>query len=163
MKSTVHSKKIVEVVRGFLHLWLPGIVQKKIFYFGRSSQDHLWDWHPSSKQKIMEMFYLSTEGMIAHMMRQSRSIPSVFQHSYRFFCNQEYIIHNTVTRPVQFSLDSLPTMSSFTQKLGSGWEGINENKYFNTDELQKDVEMTTSEDYEKAYIQLMTMRLIKVV
>ncbi len=105
------------------------------------------------------------QGMIAHLMRQGRSIPFVFQHSYRFFCNQEEqkIFHNTVTRPVQFSLGSLPTMSSFTQKLGSGWEGINENEYFNTDELQKEVEVTTSEDYEKAYIHLMTIRLIEVV
>jgi hypothetical protein len=39
----------------------------------------------------------------------------------------------------------------------------NENEYFNTDELQKEVEMTTSEDYEKTNIQLMTIRLIKVV
>jgi hypothetical protein len=102
--------------------------------------------------------------MIAHMKRQGRSIPSVFQHSYRIFCNQnKYITHNTVTRPIQFSLGSLPTISSYTQKLGAGWKGINENKYFNTDELQKEVEMTTSEDYEKACIQLMTLRLIKVV
>jgi hypothetical protein len=66
-------------------------------------------------------------------------------------------------RPVQFSLGNLPTISSFTQKLEAGWEGINENEYFSTDELQKEVEMTTSQDYEKAYIQLTTMRLIKVV
>ncbi len=66
-------------------------------------------------------------------------------------------------RPVQFFLRSLPKTSSLTQELGAGWEGINENKCFNTDELQKEVEMTTSEDYEKAYIQLMTMRLITVV
>jgi hypothetical protein len=79
-------------------------------------------------KKLMEMFHLSVQGMIAHIMRQGRSILSVFQHSYRFFCNQEYIIHNTMTRPVQFSLGSLPTMSSFTQKLGAGWEGINENE-----------------------------------
>jgi hypothetical protein len=36
-------------------------------------------------------------------------------------------------------------MSCFTQKLGAGWEGINGNEYFNTDELQKEVEMKTSE------------------
>jgi hypothetical protein len=95
----------------------------------------------------MEMFHLSMQGMIAYIMRQGRSISSVFQHSYRFFCNQEYIIHNTVTSLIQFSLGSLPTMSSFTQKLGSGWEGINENEYFNTDELQKEVEIVTSEGY----------------
>jgi hypothetical protein len=54
-------------------------------------------------------------------------------------------------------------MSSFNQKLGALWEGINENDYFNTDKLQKEVEMTTSQHYEKAYIQLMTMRFIKVI
>ncbi len=40
-------------------------------------------------KKLMEMFYLSTQGMTAHMMRWGRSIPSVFQYFYRFFCNQE--------------------------------------------------------------------------
>jgi hypothetical protein len=34
-------------------------------------------------------------------------------------------------------------MSSFTQKLGSGWEGINENEYFSTFELQNEAKMTT--------------------
>ena len=68
-----------------------------------------------------------------------------------------------MNRSDQFSLGSLPTMSSFTQKHGAGWEGINENGYFYTDELEKEVEMTSSEDYEKAYIQLMSMRFIKNV
>ncbi len=40
---------------------------------------------------------------------------------------------------------------------------IKENSFFNTDELQKEVEMTTPEHYEKAYIQLMIMRFIIVV
>ena len=58
-------------------------------------------------------------------------------------------------------------MSSFTQKLGARWERINENDYFHEgskdDMLQKEVMMTTSHQYEEAYIQLMTMRYIKNV
>jgi hypothetical protein len=38
-------------------------------------------------KNLIEMFHLSTQGMLAHMMRQGRSIPSVFQHSYMIFCN----------------------------------------------------------------------------
>jgi hypothetical protein len=40
------------------------------------------------QKKLMKMFHLSMQGMITHMMRQGRSIPSDFQHSYRIFCNQ---------------------------------------------------------------------------
>jgi hypothetical protein len=46
-------------------------------------------------------------------------------------------------------------MSSLTQKLGPGWERINENDYFNegkTVELLKEVMMIASHHYEKAYI-----------
>jgi hypothetical protein len=101
--------------------------------------------------------------MIAHMMRQGRATPPVFQHSYQTILNQsEYIIHNSATRPVQFSLGRLPTMPSFTQKLGAGWERINSDNYFHEgrtdDVLQKEVIMTTLHLYEEAYIQLMTMR-----
>ena len=87
-------------------------------------------------KKLMEMFLLSSLGTIAHMMRRRKYTPPDFQHSYRIIYNQsKYIIHNTVTQSVQFSLGSLPTMSSFTQKLGAGWERINENNHFSTDEL----------------------------
>jgi hypothetical protein len=70
-----------------------------------------------------------------------------------------------VTIPVHFSGQSTFNVKLYseTQKLGAGWNVINENKYFNTDELPKEVEMTTSDNYAKAYIQLMTMQLIEVV
>jgi hypothetical protein len=86
----------------------------------------------------MKMFHLSSLGMITHMMRQGRATPSNFQHSYRTILNQKKsIIHNIVTQPDQFSLGSLPTMSSFTQKLGHGCEIINKNNYFNQGKMDE--------------------------
>ncbi len=119
-------------------------------------------------KKLMEIFRLSSPKMIALMMRQGRATPPVFPCSYRTILNQiEYIIHNSVTRLIQFSLGRLPTMSRITQKQGAGWDRINTDNYFNVgrmdDVLQKEVMMTTSHQYEEAYIQLMTMRIIKVV
>ena len=103
-------------------------------------------------KKLMDVFDLISQKVTGHMMKRHKYTSPDFQHSYRIICNQtKPIIHNTVTQPVQFPLGSLPTMSSFTQKLGSGWERINENDYFNQGkmvELQKEEEMTTSEDYE---------------
>jgi hypothetical protein len=90
----------------------------------------------------MEIFCLSNPGIIAHMMQQGRATPPVFPHSYRTILNQiEYIIHNSITQLVQFSLGRLSTMSSITQKLRAGWDRINTDNYFNTgimdDVLQK--------------------------
>ncbi len=115
------------------------------------------------------MFHLSSSGLIAHMMRQDIATPPDFPHSYRTILNQiDYILHNSITQPVQISLGRLPTMSSITQKLGeAGRERINTDNYFNTggtdDVLQEEIIMTTSHQYEEAHNQLMAMRYIKVV
>jgi hypothetical protein len=80
----------------------------------------------------MKIFHLSSPVMIAHMIRQGRATPPDFQHSYQTILNQsKSIIHKTVIEPTQLSHGSLSTMSSFTQKLGPGWERINKNNYFN--------------------------------
>ncbi len=55
----------------------------------------------------------------------------VFQQSYQTILNkQEFIIHNSVTRPVQYSLYTMPTMSTIYDKPGAGWNRINTDGYF---------------------------------
>jgi hypothetical protein len=65
----------------------------------------------------------------------------------------------------------MPTMSSIDDKRGAGWNGINTvnyvKNYLNTndtgDVIQKAKNSTTPQQFEEDHIQLMTMRLIKVV
>ncbi len=54
----------------------------------------------------------------------------VFPQSYQTILNkQEFIIHNSVTQPVQYSLYTLP-MSTIYEKPGAGWNRINPDNYF---------------------------------
>ncbi len=55
----------------------------------------------------------------------------VFPQSYRTILNkQEFIIYNSVTRPDQYSLFTMPTMSTIYDKPGAGWNRINNDDYF---------------------------------
>jgi hypothetical protein len=36
--------------------------------------------------------------------------------------NQSYTIHSGITRPHQFSLGNIPTMSGITDSVGEGWD-----------------------------------------
>ena len=55
----------------------------------------------------------------------------VFPQSYQTILNkQEFIIHNSVTQPVQHSLSTILTMSTIYDKPGAGWNGINTDNNF---------------------------------
>jgi hypothetical protein len=55
----------------------------------------------------------------------------VFPQSYQTILNkQEFIIHNSVTQLVQYSLSTLPTMSTIYDKPGAGWDKIDPDDYF---------------------------------
>ncbi len=83
---------------------------------------------------------------------------------------QEFIIHNSVTQPVQYSLFTMPTMSTIYDKPGAGWNRIDTDDYFKNyfkinemgDVVQQEKISTTPQQLEQ-HIQLMTMRNIKVV
>jgi hypothetical protein len=78
--------------------------------------------------KLMDIFLLSSPGIINHMNRQVGAPDLVFPQSYWTILNkQEIIIHNSVTRPVQYSLSTMPTMSTIYDKPGAGW---NRNQYW---------------------------------
>jgi hypothetical protein len=65
------------------------------------------------------------------MNQQVRAPDPVFSQSYQTILNeQEFIIHNSVTQPVQYSLFTMPTMSTIYDKLGAGWNNIDTDNYF---------------------------------
>ncbi len=68
------------------------------------------------------------------MIRQGGAIDPVFPQSYQTILNKrQFIIHNSMTRPVQFSLSTMPTMSTIYDKPGARWNEINTDNYFKND------------------------------
>jgi hypothetical protein len=80
---------------------------------------------------LLNMFLSSSPGSRNHMNRQVVAPDPVFPQSYQTILNkQEFIIYDSVTRPVQYSLYTLPTMSTIYDKHGAGWNRINPDDYF---------------------------------
>jgi hypothetical protein len=81
--------------------------------------------------KLMDIFLLSCPGIGNHMNQRVVAPDPVFPQSYQTIINnQELIIHNSVTRPVQYFLYTLPTMSTVYDKPGAGWDRIDPDNYF---------------------------------
>jgi hypothetical protein len=83
-------------------------------------------------EKLLDIFLLSCPGIRNHMNRRVVAPDPVFSHSYQTIINkQEFIIHNSVTQPVEeYSLSTLPTMSTIYDKSGAGWNRIDPDNYF---------------------------------
>ncbi len=80
---------------------------------------------------FLNMFLSSSPEIKNHMNRQLGAPDPEFPQSYQTILNnQEFIIHNSVTRPVQYSLYKLPTMAIIYDKPGAGWDKINPDDYF---------------------------------
>ncbi len=80
---------------------------------------------------LLNMFLSSSPGIRNHMNPPVVAPDPVFPQSYQIILNkQEFIIHNSVTRPVQYSLYTLPTMSTIYDKSGAGWDKIDLYNYF---------------------------------
>ncbi len=81
--------------------------------------------------KLLDIFLLSSPGIRNHMNRQVGAPDPVFTQSHPTIMNkQEFNIHNSVTRPVQYSLSTMPTMSTIYDKPGAGWNRIDTDNYF---------------------------------
>jgi hypothetical protein len=81
--------------------------------------------------KLLVIFLLSSPGIRNHMNQQVGAPDPVFPQSYQTILNkQKFIIHNSVTRPVQYSLSAMPTISTIYDKPGAGWNRINTHNYF---------------------------------
>jgi hypothetical protein len=71
--------------------------------------------------KLLIMFLLISPGFRNHMNRQVVAPDPEFPQSYQTILNkQEFIIHNSVTQPVQYSPSKLPTMATIYDKPGAG-------------------------------------------
>jgi hypothetical protein len=82
-------------------------------------------------KSLLKVFDLNSEGMKKLLIWQSRVTPPVFPQSYQTLNdNEEYLVHNSVTQPVQFSLGRLPTMSSIAKKPGARFDRINTDDNF---------------------------------
>ncbi len=71
--------------------------------------------------KLLKMFLSSSPGIRNHMNWQVVAPDPEFPQSYRTILNkQEFIIHNSVTRLVQYYLSTLPRMATIFDKPGAG-------------------------------------------
>ena len=81
--------------------------------------------------KLLKISLLSCRGIKNHMNQRVVAPDPVFPQSYQTIINnQKFIIHNSVAQPVQYSLYTLPTISTIYDKPGAGWNRINPDNYF---------------------------------
>jgi hypothetical protein len=97
-------------------------------------------------------------------MKLSNNPHSDFELSYQtVWNNQSYTICSGITRPCQFSIGNIPTMSNITDSIGVGWD---DRKFFNERNNivkgQEEVPMTRSKHFEHAYILLSTMTKLEL-
>jgi hypothetical protein len=100
-------------------------------------------------------------------MKLSNNTNSDSGFSYETVMNsQSYTIHSGITRPCQFSLGNVPTMSGITDSVGENWDERKISRYFiernNIVNQQEEVPMTTSKQFEQAYIIFLMMIKIKL-
>ncbi len=122
----------------------------------------------SIPNRFCKLFDLHDDEKIhAYLMKLSKNTHSDFGLSYKTVMNnQSYTIHSGMTRPRQFSLGNIPTMSGISDRVGEGWDErkfINKfNERNNIVNGQEEAPMTTSKHYQHAYITLSTMTKIKL-
>jgi hypothetical protein len=107
---------------------------KKLIYILLEVNKTLHGNNEGVPDKLLDIFLLGSPGIRNYMNWQMRAPDPVFPQSYRtIIIKQEFIIHNSVTRPVQYSLSTMPTMSTIYDKPGAGWNRINTDDYFTND------------------------------
>jgi hypothetical protein len=100
-------------------------------------------------------------------MKLSNNTNSDSGFSYETVMNsQSYTIHSGITQPCQFSLGNIPTMSGITDSVGEGRDTRKISRFFNKKNIivnqEEEVPMTTSNQFEQAYIIFSTMTKIKL-
>ncbi len=114
----------------------------------------------------MKLFkQLDNELVIEHLQQHFKPFcPLSFDHL--FSINDDMTVHCTKNHPIQFKFGKVNDMLTFYNNQGDGWTNICINKYFKqkkTDDASGGVQqMTTSQQFEEAYIQFETMHQIKV-
>jgi hypothetical protein len=100
-------------------------------------------------------------------MKLSNNANSDSDFSYETNMNsQSYTIRSGITQPCRFSLGNILTMSSITDSVGEGWDERKISNFFkgknNIVNQQEEVPMTTSKQFEQAYITLSMMKKMKL-
>jgi hypothetical protein len=100
-----------------LYLCFLGILQKLAFILVEVNKT-MYGNNEDVPAKLLDLFLLRSLGIINQMIQQVGATDPVFPQSYRTILNKrEFIIHNSVTRPVQYSFYTMPTMSSIYDNL----------------------------------------------
>ncbi len=115
-------------------------------------------------KRLLNAFLLDTNEINKLVSHQAKNTAKVLPYQYLTKLNgEDCVISGLVTRPLQFTLGKIPTMSSILDKPGDGWEDINEGEYFKCSEGQReDVIMSTSKDFKECYIIYSMMKWIRV-
>jgi hypothetical protein len=86
---------------------------KKLFCIMMEVNKTMYGNNECVTDKLLEIFLLSSAGIRNYMNWQVVAPDPVFPQLYQTIINkQEFIIHNIVTQPIQYSLSTMPTMST---------------------------------------------------
>ncbi len=88
------------------------------------------------QNRSCKLFDLHDDEQIhAYLMKLFIKTHSDFELSYKTVMNnQSYTIHSVTTRPRQFSLGNIQTMSGITDSIGEGWDDRKITKSFSMKE-----------------------------
>ncbi len=91
--------------------------------FGCSQFTYIWRKNKYSN-RFCKLFDLHDDKNIHEfLMKLSNNTHSDFWLSYKTVMNnQSFTIRSGITRPCQFSLGNIPTMSGITDSVGEGWD-----------------------------------------
>ena len=95
---------------------------------------------------------------------ENKSSTQLYRFNLRSHDLEDTIIGEGIgSRPLQFLLGKLHTMTSIIEKQGSGWDKINEKEFFKCSEVyrREDVDMSTTKEYEECNIMFSTMHSIR--
>ena len=129
---------------------------------------HTFGEKTNIQNRFCKLFDLHDDEKIhEYLMKLSNNTHSDFGLSYKTVMNnQNYTIRSGITRPRQFSLGNIPTMSGITDSVGEGWDERKIQNFFqernNIVYQQEEVPMITSKHFEQAYITLSMMKKMKL-
>ncbi len=117
--------------------------------------------------QLLEIFDLDNENIHAEMKRWKSSDISGHGYSYSaLVADKKITVQPESSRPKQFKLEKLVSMTTITATVGKGWDTPEASNYFSADNDDmtdpKENLMTTLHSFEEANILYSTMKQIKV-
>jgi len=111
--------------------------------------------------RYLKAFSLDHEDIKSLVERraENKSSTKLYRFNLRSHDSEDMIIGEGIgSRPLQYSLGKLHTMTSIIEKQGSGWDKINAKDFFKCSEVyrREDVDMSTNKEYEECNIMFST-------